>query len=95
MRTFCVLLFNRSGHPWSDRKALRLVAADTVEQAVREAHDFPPSYDVDSAWVVEVVGQPTIVPVRVPRPEWDAPKGIGDTDYHKAAGVKRLAGEGT
>lgn len=69
-RTFLVLLLNRQGRPWSDTKALRLVVADTAEEAVRAAHDFPPSYDVSHAWVIEVKGQPVQIPVRVPRPEW-------------------------
>jgi len=94
MRTFCVLLLNQQGHPWSNRKALKLVAAETAEDAVREAHDYPPSHDVSQAWVVADVGQPVFVPVRVPRPEWGETRGVGDSEYHRAA-LKRLAGEGS
>jgi len=72
VRTYVVLLLNRQGVPWSDRKALRLVAAMSPEEAVREAYDYPPSYDVSVAWVAELgASQPVHIPVKVPRPEWD------------------------
>lgn len=79
MTTYLVLLMNRKGHPWSDRAALRLVAADTPESAVSQAHSNPPSLDVASALVIEVKGQLTRVPVVVEQPEWDLPEPAGWT----------------
>lgn len=77
MKTYVVLLLDRDGRPWASRQALRLEVAESPEEAVRAAHEFPPDYAVGHAWVMEAApeGQPCFIEVDVARPEWGAVKG--------------------
>ena len=52
---------------------LRVAHGETAEEALREAHEIPPSiFSVKNAWICELVEpyNPTLVPVAVPKPEW-------------------------
>lgn len=62
---------------WDGEGGLRVVRAHTPEEAVRTAHDRPPStLGVKWAWVTQLVEpyHPTLVPADVPKPEWGKPK---------------------
>lgn len=72
-----VVVLMGSRNPYDGEGGLRVVRAKTVEQAVREAHERPPStVAVKFAWVHRLAEpyNATLIPADVPSPEWGTPK---------------------
>lgn len=64
-------------NPYDGEGGLRVVTADTPEEAVRKAHTNPPStVAVKYAWVARLAEpySPVLVPADVPQPTWGQPK---------------------
>lgn len=75
--TWIVLLLG-ARNPYDGDGGLRIVrGADTAEEAVRKAHERPPStLAVRHAWAhrLEEPYNPTLIPADVPVPEWGTPR---------------------
>jgi hypothetical protein len=74
--TWVVLLLG-ARNPYDGEGGLRIVQADTAEEAVRAAHPQPPStLKVRHAWTHRLADpyDPTLVPADVPKPEWGTPR---------------------
>ena len=76
MRPWVVILLGHR-NPADIDGALRVVFAESAEEALTEAHEIPPSiFTVSNAWVHELTEpyNPTLVPVEVLKPEWGKPR---------------------
>lgn len=76
MSHWIVLLLGRR-NPWDGDGALKVVEAETAEEAVRLAHPRPPSsLQVRHAWTVRLAEPyaPTLIPAEVEAPEWGKPR---------------------
>ena len=74
--TWVVILLG-ARNPYDGEGGLRIVTADTAEEAVRRAHANPPStVAVKYAWVHRLAEPytPVLVPADVPTPEWGRPR---------------------
>ncbi len=74
--TWVVILLG-ARNPYDGEGGLRVVTADTAEEAVKAAHVHPPStLAVRYAWVHRLAEpyQPTLIPADIPTPEWGRPR---------------------
>lgn len=74
--TWVVVLLG-ARNPYDGEGGLKVVQADTAEEAVRAAHPRPPSTtQVRHAWTHRLTDPytPTLIPADVPKPEWGQPK---------------------
>jgi hypothetical protein len=72
-----VVLLMGSRNPYDGDGGLRVVTASSAEEAVRRAHERPPStLAVKYAWTARLAEpyEPTLIPADVPKPEWGKAK---------------------